>query len=154
MLAKMKEMRGGKNELIHSFSQEEEKKGPYGFSLKTGTWLVEWMSGGKEVENLSPEGIEELRPFRVKERTQVFRGLKQGEVLQEGYFVSEKMSSWTTSEEMAENFSENGVISIWVEPQETLIDTTRLNPVEVRKWSGFPEEAEVILLPGKWRIVS
>jgi hypothetical protein len=143
-------------------TSKKDMKGPHGLSMKTGTWLTEWMSGGKEVPDLNIRGIKELKHLELKTKTQLFRGLKKGERLGKGYrkgtvsttfdaFQSERFTSWTKSKDMAKNFSEDGVISIWAEPKDSLIDTTLLDPQEVIKYSGFPDEQEVILLPGTWK---
>ncbi len=65
-----------------------------------------------------------------------------------------KIASWTYSLDMAKNFDEGlGIINIVASNSMVLIDTTNLDPDFISaKFSGFPEEEEVIILPGKYRI--
>ena len=127
----------------------------YGFSKVTEEWLGGWLSGGKDIIDLPEKVIEETKPYFMlnNEQVNLYKALKPVDTIKEGLFSSPGPSSWTYSLDMDKNFDEGlGIINILASNSMVLIDTTNLGPDYIMtRFSGFPDEQEVIILPGRYR---
>lgn len=128
---------------------------PHHFSQETINFLGHWLSGGKDVEFVSENSIKELNKYKPNIEIKLYRGVKNDDKIDKKEISFSFYSSWAYDEKMALNFSDNGdIISIKVGSDKILVDTTLLNPkFIISRCSGFPEETEVILLPGKYKLV-
>ena len=127
------------------------------FSQNAQKWLEKWMSEGKEKEILSDEIREEIINAKLVEfenQVILFRGSLKSDIFEieedNVYIIFEDLpSSWTLDKEVAKNFSK-AIISINITSDDVLIDSTILSYNYVENLGGFPDEVEVILLPGKY----
>ncbi len=125
------------------------------FSKKTEQFLGGWLSGGAEIENLPDDVKDELTNldlFGKEYNIKLFRGSLNSDMFEiEGKDVfvvfDDFPSSWTYDEEMAKNFSDFIISTEVNSKDDILIDTTGL---DIRPFGGFPDEEEVILLPGRY----
>jgi hypothetical protein len=130
----------------------------YEFSEETVTWLGGWLSGGLEITNLPEIVIKETSEYTnigYHNKTKLYRALKPNDKILNNTLISSFMpTSWTLSLEVAEKFKHENlpIIEIEITNANVLINTTELDvDYIVKKLGGFPEEAEVILLPGYYR---
>ncbi len=123
------------------------------FSEETWLWLAGWLSGGKEIKKL-PEKIKEEILEKTNEDLLLYRGVLKSDLFEvDGdnvFIIFDNMpSSWTWNKEVAKRFSSEVVITK-VDRKNVLIDTTMLTKEFMNSMGGFPDELEVILLPGKF----
>lgn len=109
-------------------------------SAETQRWLGHWLSGGAEVSGPSPVVVSDLRPYRLATRSVLYRG----ELVPCGG-VYALPTSWTHDASIAARFG-GTLLQLYCDPESTLVDTTRLPQSFMRHF--FPDEAEVIALPG------
>lgn len=126
--------------------------------LSEGTlgWLGEWLAvtgnDRQEMQGRLTEGMKnELLAVQHKYGGPVeivYRGTNRA-----GYqnYHSDTVFSTTLDPQVAENFGPH-VYSIRPKPTDILLDTTILNDREIMSLGGFPEELEVILLPGTYAV--
>lgn len=125
-------------------------------SSETQAWLAEWLAvtgndrsemNGKLTDNIKFEliGLRRGGPLTL------YRGTSRS-----GYhhYTSDTVFSASKSLEMAINFAgpEGHVYKMVVQPDDILVDTTIFPPKEIDKAGGFPDEMEVILLPGTYDV--
>jgi hypothetical protein len=124
------------------------------FSNETITWLGHWLSGGANASDTPATVFKELNELNLRPPTKIriYRGLKPEDNVLQGYLTFSSLSSWTLDVEMAHNFG-SVVVSCEVVPTQVFVDTTRIDPhFIISKCSGFPEEKEVILNPGRYGV--
>jgi hypothetical protein len=127
-------------------------------SRQTQAWLAEWMAvtgndrsemHGKLTDNIRLELIG-LRS--VKSPVTLYRGTaRSGRSVNPNPNFSTVFSA-SKSLEMAMNFAgpDGHVYEMVVQPEDVLIDTTMFPPKDIDQAGGFPDEMEVILLPGTY----
>nr|QBK93283.1 MAG: uncharacterized protein LCPAC403_04170 [Pithovirus LCPAC403] len=124
-------------------------------SKNTSEWLGGWLSGGKEIESLPNDVKNELvnlDMFKREYDVKLFRGSLSSDVFEtEGkdvFIVFDDLpSSWTYENSIAGYFSDFIISTEVNSKNDILIDTTGL---DIRPFGGFPNEDEVILLPGRY----
>nr|QBK93930.1 MAG: uncharacterized protein LCPAC406_02440 [Pithovirus LCPAC406] len=116
-------------------------------------WLSGWLSGGAEIKNLPIDVKNELINLDLSEveyNVKLFRGSLDSDVFEiekkDVFIVFDDFPSSWTYETVAGYFSDF-IISTEINNRDILIDTTEL---DIRPFGGFPDEAEVILLPGRY----
>ncbi|MFS8159766.1 MAG: hypothetical protein ACMG6E_06060 [Candidatus Roizmanbacteria bacterium] len=130
------------------------------FSEVTKEWLGGWLSGGKDITDLPTTVIAECQDYLPTDgHTLLYKALTKGDKLvkldgNNAIFIATNPSSWTYDFEMSKNFkTEWPVVSISIGEASVLIDTTMLDPTYIMNTlGGFPDEREVILLPGTYRV--
>ena len=121
-------------------------------------WLGGWLSGGLEIMDLPKVVIKECKPYLLQTEKQVtlYKAVKDNDIIEDDLYKNRYPSSWTYSFEVAANFNEGldlGIIKLMASNSMVLIDTTNIDSNFIEsKFSGFPEEEEVIILPGEYRI--
>ena len=87
------------------------------------------------------------------QQIKLYKAMTSDDIITNTLFKSSKPTSWTYKLEIARKFkSDLPIIEIFVANSNMLIDTTQLDWNYIKKTlGGFPEEAEVILLPGNYR---
>lgn len=126
---------------------------------ETLDWLSEWMAntGNDRYEMhsmLTQSIIDELRDFMHEHNEmltfELYRGTQHD--FADGTRSYDTVTSWSHEFEMAELFAPN-VMQTVVDESNVLIDTTLFKPRDIRQHlGGFPDEVEVILLPGNYKI--
>lgn len=126
---------------------------------ETIEWLGEWMS---QTGNDRFEMTERLSSIEYScltnymnmygdlEVYELYRGVDY--TINETIVKFETLSSWSLNPSFAQNFGPY-IMHIKVSSNDVLIDTSLFIPSEVRDiLGGFPNEQEVILLPGNYKI--
>lgn len=135
----------------------EIKMDDYGFSEDTKEWLSGWLSGGKEITDLTSVVIKETKNYinhDNNEQLLLYKALTENDVLENEIISFKGPSSWTHDLDMAYNFKsvDLPIVSALIGNSNILIDTVELDQNYIsRTLGGFPEEHEVILLPGTYR---
>lgn len=137
----------------------EEGQDEMGFSKETRDWLGGWLSGGTEITSLPKIVMQECEDYmpQTDEQIIVYHAVQKNDQFDStyGYFKYDLPSSWTYSLDQAELFKTGDlpIISAKVGQSNILIDTTEIPPKYMTmKLGGWPEEQEVILLTGVYRV--
>lgn len=145
------------SEEINEF--ERDHTDDFGFSLETRKWLSGWLSGGVEITTLPSIVVSECKEYLpdTSEQLRLYKALTENDVLDENnsIFTSDKPSSWTHTISVAQEWfkTDRPVVSVVVGNGNILIDTTQLDPNYIQNvLGGYPDEHEVILLPGTYRV--
>ena len=130
---------------------------------ETIVWLGEWLSQtGNDTyemtERLTNDIKDDLKAYMdrhgyLDKYDQLYRGTSRSiSPSERGIVEFNTVTSWSLDPTLAGYFGEH-VIETDVSTEDVLIDTTLLNPSEmIETLGGFPEEVEVILLPGNYTI--
>jgi len=132
-------------------------------SEKTDNWLYSYISGSLRLDKLSQYTIDELKPFRPKEKLKIYKGIEEVQI---NFFSKEKApykkgqkittdfgmaTSWTTNVLIARRFVDDYpsstpfVIEMTVEPKDVLVDVQKLP-----RQYYHTNQREIIVLPGKY----
>tara|TARA_R110002072_G_scaffold45565_6_gene126989 strand:- start:44609 stop:45034 length:426 start_codon:yes stop_codon:yes gene_type:complete len=130
-----------------------------GFSEETRDWLGGWLSGGEEITSLPKIVLRECQDFmpQTDEQVILYHAVQKNDNFDQenAYFKYDLPSSWTHDLEQARNFKIQTlpIISVKVGESNILIDTVELPRNYVRlTLGGWPDEREVILLEGVYRV--
>ena len=129
----------------------------FGFSKTTRNWLGGWLSGGLEITELPDIVVSETKKYSMStnEKVVLYKALTKNDVLtNSNIFSSDLPSSWTYKLEVANLFkTDREIVSVVIGNSNVLIDTLELEISYMKRvLGGNPEEHEVILLPGSYRI--
>lgn len=136
----------------------------FSFCNETLEFLGGWLSGGKTIcSKVIPNHVsDDLQVFShkfstEKEEEYLYRGLLESEspFVQDDkqYIKFDTLSSWTYSKLIASYFSDGIIIRTLVNKQQVFLDTTILDSkFIIGQLGGFPDEKEIILLPGMFVI--
>ena len=125
-------------------------------------FLGGWLSGGKEITEIPIKVEDELLTYQknennnnLEQRKYLYRGILEQDNIKDDIISFDFINSWSYNLDMARNFSYNGqVIKIIVDGSDIFFDTTLLDPeFIIGDMSGFPDEDEVILKPGNYKII-
>lgn len=136
------------------------------FSKETNDFLGGWFSGGAFVgiADINDNIIKDLKLennssilFRpTSDFIILYRGFKEDDVIdeKENTITFTDLSSWTHSKKMARNFTDTDKIGkTIVKPENIFLDSTLLDSKYIsRELGGVPDEVEIILKPGTYKI--
>lgn len=147
------------NKPIIKLNEDGNDKDEMGFSAETREWLSGWLTGGAEITTLPDIVVDETVDYRGSGfiSIRLYKALVPEDlVTKSGLFKSEKPSSWTYDLDIAVRFKtdkDSSVVSVLVGSSSILIDTVELDINYMKRvLGGWPEEHEVILLPGSYRV--
>lgn len=118
-------------------------------TARTQSWLGNWFSGGAEVPNPTSDVVAELNVYCPLTVITLYRAEVTHNVQTFGLLTYNNPSSWTYDLNVATRLSagrNSPVITTTVHPNQVLVDSTLLPHTFMKRF--FPEEVEVILLPG------
>src|SRR5271154_5562523 len=136
-------------------------------------WIFgNYMSDYEKIPKFSSEQLNNFKLFTPKKPIILYRGVyidvddffknekKFYSGLPNKYYERNRLTSWTTSLEIAENFANNSIINYVIQgkfsPNDILIDTTLLKSKQLIKATmgheTHLEQKEVIVKPGKYEI--
>jgi hypothetical protein len=145
------------------------KSTPIGMHRETLEFLGGWFSRGQEISGIPQSVHIDLADYlhRLagdKSSVYLYRGLTPSDkdrivkIDRPAELLFHFINSWTYSEEMANNFAETSdgkkgtVVKISVSEDQVFLDTTLFTEKFLHSCGGYPEEREVILNPGIYRV--
>ena len=124
-------------------------------SYDTEKWLKDWFNGGEEIIEISylvKDEIDCIYYFQPKYSRVLYRAILPTDQIEDGYFVSKKFTTWTYEKQRAEMFMER-IIKICVNSKNIFFDSTLISFKTLNKLRIESRNKEVILKPGKYRII-
>lgn len=116
-------------------------------------FLGGWLSGGVGSKDnpLTEEVKQELSRYRPNKPVKLYLGDEKVVFNVDRTIEFKTISSWTYDINMEANFSAR-IFEATFNPEDMIFDTTMLSSDFIFEIGGFPEEREVIIKPGKYKV--